>query len=480
MSVAYVFWHRPRADVDPSAYLESLARFHAELVDAPPRGLLVSWAVRLGSPPWPDGGEGWFEDWYVLAGLGALGALERAAVDARRRASHDAAAAGTGEGIAGIYGLVSGTAPPAGGLGTAGWLAKPEGERYEEFVPVLTDAAGAGGTVWQRRLTLGPTPEFAVLGDRMPHGPWPVLATAPSPAVDPAGPGAAPGPLLRAATAQDAPALSELAVRSKGHWGYDESFLKRARPELTVTAEDVERLVVRVATRDGRPLGFSAVDVASAPAELLALWVEPAEIGTGIGRTLLRDALVDGGRSRDRRAARGERSQRGGVLPAPGRAAARGAPLDHDEAAAAAPLAPGLSADVRRASSAAMDDPLSVLGLQPGASSEEVGEAYRRLAKQWHPDRGGGPEAQRRMAQINVAHDLLRAGARHTRPRGRAAGPDAAARGAAPAPRGAVARRAGAARARPGAPAGARGPRGRADRDADVALEEPARGARGH
>jgi hypothetical protein len=65
-----------------------------------------------------------------------------------------------------------------------------------------------------------------------------------------------------------------------------------------------------------------------------------------------------------------------------------------------------------------MDDPLSVLGLQPGASPEEVGEAYRRLAKQWHPDRGGGREAELRMAQINVAHDLLRAGARHTRPRG--------------------------------------------------------------
>src|SRR5829696_3486137 len=65
-----------------------------------------------------------------------------------------------------------------------------------------------------------------------------------------------------------------------------------------------------------------------------------------------------------------------------------------------------------------MDDPLSVLGLQPGASAEEVGEAYRRLAKQWHPDRGGGREAELRMAQINVAHDLLRAGARHARPRG--------------------------------------------------------------
>jgi hypothetical protein len=60
-----------------------------------------------------------------------------------------------------------------------------------------------------------------------------------------------------------------------------------------------------------------------------------------------------------------------------------------------------------------MDDPLSVLGLQSGASSAEVEEAYRQLAKRWHPDRGGGPDAAARMAAINVAHDLLRAGARH-------------------------------------------------------------------
>jgi hypothetical protein len=63
-----------------------------------------------------------------------------------------------------------------------------------------------------------------------------------------------------------------------------------------------------------------------------------------------------------------------------------------------------------------MDDPLSVLGLQSGASASEIDEAYRQLAKRWHPDRGGGPEAELRMAQINVAHDLLRAGARHGRP----------------------------------------------------------------
>ena len=39
--------------------------------------------------------------------------------------------------------------------------------------------------------------------------------------------------------------------------------------------------------------------------------------------------------------------------------------------------------------------------------------AYRAQAKRWHPDRGGGEEAARRMAEINAAYDLLRAGAAH-------------------------------------------------------------------
>jgi hypothetical protein len=54
-------------------------------------------------------------------------------------------------------------------------------------------------------------------------------------------------------------------------------------------------------------------------------------------------------------------------------------------------------------------DPHSVLGLPLGATAEEAATAYRRLAKEWHPDRGGGRTAERRMAQINAAYDLLRA-----------------------------------------------------------------------
>jgi DnaJ domain len=56
-------------------------------------------------------------------------------------------------------------------------------------------------------------------------------------------------------------------------------------------------------------------------------------------------------------------------------------------------------------------DPFAALELPPGASAQEIGAAYRRLAKRWHPDRGGGGAAAARMAEINAAYDVLRAGA---------------------------------------------------------------------
>jgi hypothetical protein len=55
-------------------------------------------------------------------------------------------------------------------------------------------------------------------------------------------------------------------------------------------------------------------------------------------------------------------------------------------------------------------DPFTVLGVAPGASPEEVAAAYRELAKAWHPDRRGEP-GEEKMAEINVAYELLRAGA---------------------------------------------------------------------
>jgi curved DNA-binding protein CbpA len=55
-------------------------------------------------------------------------------------------------------------------------------------------------------------------------------------------------------------------------------------------------------------------------------------------------------------------------------------------------------------------DPYAVLGVQPGASSEQIARAYRAKAKEWHPDVRGTEDALRRMAVINAAYEKLRDG----------------------------------------------------------------------
>ncbi len=56
-----------------------------------------------------------------------------------------------------------------------------------------------------------------------------------------------------------------------------------------------------------------------------------------------------------------------------------------------------------------IDDPYKVLGVSPGASDEEIKKAYRRLAKQYHPDRNGGdPEAAKKMQEVNAAYEQIK------------------------------------------------------------------------
>ena len=63
-------------------------------------------------------------------------------------------------------------------------------------------------------------------------------------------------------------------------------------------------------------------------------------------------------------------------------------------------------------------DPYRVLEVSPGASSEELHDAYRRLVKLHHPDRNGGSEeSARRFAEIQEAYEEVRARPRPARPR---------------------------------------------------------------
>lgn len=55
-------------------------------------------------------------------------------------------------------------------------------------------------------------------------------------------------------------------------------------------------------------------------------------------------------------------------------------------------------------------DPYAVLGVDPGASPDEIARAYRARAKEWHPDIRGTEDALRRMALINAAYEQIRDG----------------------------------------------------------------------
>ncbi len=56
-----------------------------------------------------------------------------------------------------------------------------------------------------------------------------------------------------------------------------------------------------------------------------------------------------------------------------------------------------------------MTDPYKVLGVSPDASDEEIKKAYRRLAKQYHPDRNpGDTEAAKKMQEVNAAYEQIK------------------------------------------------------------------------
>lgn len=58
-----------------------------------------------------------------------------------------------------------------------------------------------------------------------------------------------------------------------------------------------------------------------------------------------------------------------------------------------------------------MNDPYKVLGVSPSATDEEVKDAYRNLAKKYHPDQyAGSPLAEladEKMKEINEAYDTI-------------------------------------------------------------------------
>jgi GNAT superfamily N-acetyltransferase len=80
--------------------------------------------------------------------------------------------------------------------------------------------------------------------------------------------------------------LTELTVRSKASWGYDDSFMENARQELEFQAvKFLPDFHVYILEAEGEPLGFcSLISVDSSTAELHDLFIDPRHIRKGYGK----------------------------------------------------------------------------------------------------------------------------------------------------------------------------------------------------
>jgi ribosomal protein S18 acetylase RimI-like enzyme len=99
---------------------------------------------------------------------------------------------------------------------------------------------------------------------------------------------------IRSAVSDDAGALTELAMRSKAHWGYDARFMALCRTELTMTATRMaEEEIVVADGADGGLAGFASfVRKPDGTVEVMNCFVEPALIGTGIGHALMTELIA--------------------------------------------------------------------------------------------------------------------------------------------------------------------------------------------
>ncbi len=61
-------------------------------------------------------------------------------------------------------------------------------------------------------------------------------------------------------------------------------------------------------------------------------------------------------------------------------------------------------------------DPYKVLGISPGATPDEIKKAYRKKAKEYHPDlHPNEPGIQEKMSEVNEAYDMLINPEKHSR-----------------------------------------------------------------
>ncbi len=87
--------------------------------------------------------------------------------------------------------------------------------------------------------------------------------------------------------------LSDLAIESKGYWGYSNARLETWRKDLRIEKEYIAAHLVRTIVVDGRLIGFFAIKRDASEDVLDHLWLSPEAIGRGIGGLTFRKIRED-------------------------------------------------------------------------------------------------------------------------------------------------------------------------------------------
>lgn len=96
---------------------------------------------------------------------------------------------------------------------------------------------------------------------------------------------------LRRAVAEDAEALTELALLSKRSWGYDDEFMRRVEPDMLVSPDDIENGYCLIAEFEGTLAAYLLARMDGEEAFVRDLFVHPRCFNRGLGRLLFGEAL---------------------------------------------------------------------------------------------------------------------------------------------------------------------------------------------
>ena len=96
--------------------------------------------------------------------------------------------------------------------------------------------------------------------------------------------------MIRRGRVEEGVRLKQIAIASKGFWGYEPELVRAWADQGDFTPEVLRKLVLFVAETDGRAIAWASVEPRGETAWLADLWVEPDWIGQGIGARLFRRA----------------------------------------------------------------------------------------------------------------------------------------------------------------------------------------------